>query len=113
MQLAVVEVKVDSERYPDMKPMGLRVFVNPRVTAIDETPQGFWEGCLSVPGLRGYVERPRKVRVDYLDLSGKEAKILPSWSLVSDEEKKAGWAPGGSVYSSTTTSLILTVTLFP
>ncbi|MGH8431633.1 MAG: amine dehydrogenase large subunit [Solimonas sp.] len=30
-----------------------------------------------------------------LDLSGKEAKILPSWSLVTDEEKKAGWAPGG------------------
>ncbi|MBH3426139.1 amine dehydrogenase large subunit [Pseudomonas alkylphenolica] len=30
-----------------------------------------------------------------LDLSGKEAKILPTWSLVNDEEKKAGWAPGG------------------
>jgi methylamine dehydrogenase heavy chain len=30
-----------------------------------------------------------------LDLSGKNAKILPSWSLVTDEEKKAGWAPGG------------------
>ncbi|MBM7062946.1 amine dehydrogenase [Pseudomonas sp. UL073] len=30
-----------------------------------------------------------------LDLSGKEPKILPSWELVSAEEKKAGWAPGG------------------
>lgn len=30
-----------------------------------------------------------------LDLSGKEPMILPSWELVSDEEKKAGWAPGG------------------
>lgn len=30
-----------------------------------------------------------------LDLSGKEPKILPSWSLVTDAEQKAGWAPGG------------------
>lgn len=30
-----------------------------------------------------------------LDLSGKQAKILPSWELVTDEEKKSGWAPGG------------------
>ncbi|MCY1419645.1 Aralkylamine dehydrogenase heavy chain [compost metagenome] len=30
-----------------------------------------------------------------IDLSGKEPKILPAWSLVTDEEKKAGWAPGG------------------
>ncbi|HSC84669.1 MAG TPA: amine dehydrogenase large subunit [Pseudomonas sp.] len=33
--------------------------------------------------------------VHTLDLSGKEAKILPDWSLTNAEEKKAGWAPGG------------------
>lgn len=30
-----------------------------------------------------------------IDLSGKQPKVLPEWSLVTDEEKKAGWAPGG------------------
>ncbi|PPC74259.1 amine dehydrogenase [Pokkaliibacter plantistimulans] len=30
-----------------------------------------------------------------IDLSGKEPKVLPSWSLLSDEDKKGGWAPGG------------------
>ena len=43
------------------------VIFNPKITVLDETEQGFWEGCLSVPGLRGFVERPRSIRVDYLD----------------------------------------------
>lgn len=45
----------------------LTFFFNPVLTVLDETLAGYWEGCLSVPGLRGYVERPRKVRVDFLD----------------------------------------------
>ena len=40
---------------------------NPKVTVLDDRPLGHWEGCLSVPELRGYVELPREVRVDYLD----------------------------------------------
>ncbi|MGE4608697.1 MAG: peptide deformylase, partial [Myxococcota bacterium] len=36
---------------------------------------GFWEGCLSLPGLRGYVERPSKVQVDYLDENAKPRQI--------------------------------------
>ena len=43
------------------------VIINPKITVLYETEQGFWEGCLSVPGLRGFVERPRSIRVDYLD----------------------------------------------
>jgi peptide deformylase len=41
--------------------------INPKITVLDEKEQGFWEGCLSVPELRGLVHRPRKVQVDYLD----------------------------------------------
>ena len=37
------------------------VIFNPEITILDEAEQGFWEGCLSVPGLRGFVERPRKI----------------------------------------------------
>ena len=46
-----------------------------KITVLDETEQGFWEGCLSIPGLRGYVERPRNIRVDYLDEDAKPKSI--------------------------------------
>ncbi len=51
------------------------VIFNPRITVLDKELQVFWEGCLSVPGLRGYVERPRKVKIDYLDENAKERTI--------------------------------------
>lgn len=48
-------------------PSSVMVLFNSRLTVLDPTPQGMWEGCLSVEGLRGYVERPTKIRVEYLD----------------------------------------------
>jgi peptide deformylase len=50
--------------------MPFSVFINPAITIIDEAPGGYWEGCLSIPGMRGYVERPQHVRIDYLDAAG-------------------------------------------
>jgi len=76
VQLAIVEIESDSERYPDSEPVELIVFANPRITVLDETEQGYWEGCLSVPNLRGLVLRPRMVRVDYIDLNGEPAAII-------------------------------------
>lgn len=73
VQVAVIEIAVDSERYPEMNPFELAVFINPRITVTDPVEQGYWEGCLSVPNLRGMVERPRGVRVDFLTLEGKPA----------------------------------------
>lgn len=46
------------------------VFINPEVTVLDEQPQEFDEGCLSVPGFFETVERPRKVRVEALGRDG-------------------------------------------
>ncbi len=68
LQLAVIEIASSSPRYPGHESFALHYFVNPRITVLDPVEQGFWEGCLSVPNLRGYVERPRRIRVDYLDL---------------------------------------------
>ena len=68
--VALIEIDNDSTRYPGQEPFGLRAFVNPKMTVLDRVEQGFWEGCLSVPNLRGFVERPRGVRVEYLDLEG-------------------------------------------
>ena len=47
-----------------------RVFVNPKVEVIDETLDGFEEGCLSVPGFSESVERPKAIRVHALDRDG-------------------------------------------
>tara|TARA_Y100001934_G_scaffold267958_1_gene349275 strand:- start:1890 stop:2426 length:537 start_codon:yes stop_codon:yes gene_type:complete len=74
-QLAVIRLQEQSDRYPDMKDSEDFVIFNPKITVLDETEQGFWEGCLSIPGLRGYVERPRNIRVDYLDEDAKPKSI--------------------------------------
>ncbi len=74
-QLAVIKLSEESYRYPDMETTEPYVIFNPQITVLDKEVQGFWEGCLSVPGLRGYVERPRKVRIDYLDENADERTI--------------------------------------
>ena len=74
-QLAVIKLSEESDRYPDMETTEPYVIFNPQITVLDKEVQGFWEGCLSVPGLRGYVERPRKVKIDYLDENADERTI--------------------------------------
>ncbi len=70
VRLAIIEIPGGPSRYGEIPPMPLTVFVNPRVVIADPAPAGYWEGCLSVPGLRGFVERPQHVRVTYQDLDG-------------------------------------------
>ena len=75
-QLAIIRIDEDNERYPDSDKSEEFVIFNPKITPLDETLQGFWEGCLSVPGLRGLVFRPRKVQIDYLDESAKNESFI-------------------------------------
>ena len=53
----------------------MTVLVNPDVTVLDEELSEDWEGCLSIPDLRGRVPRWRKLRVDALDRDGKKIQI--------------------------------------
>ena len=76
VQLALIEFGPDNSRYPNMGEQPLLVLINPKITVLDETPQEFWEGCLSVPDLRGLVSRPRKIQVDYLDQKAKSNAIV-------------------------------------
>jgi len=48
------------ERFDHTAP--LTVLINPEITVLDQATEGGWEGCLSVPGLRGWVERPAHIR---------------------------------------------------
>jgi peptide deformylase len=75
LQLAIIEIPEDSPRYPGTKKSDLLIIFNPKVTILDKKNQGYWEGCLSLPGLRGYVERPRKIRVDFLNENGEEVSL--------------------------------------
>ena len=78
-QVAIVGLPKDNPRYPDVEldqddSFEILVVINPKITILDNETMGFWEGCLSVPGLRGYVERPKKISVEYLDLNGDSQK---------------------------------------
>lgn len=60
-----------SERYPDAPPIPLTVLLNPKITPLGENEVAGWEGCLSVPGLRGEVWRPDSIRYTGFDPEGK------------------------------------------
>ena len=62
LQLAVLEVE-NHPRYPEMPSVPLTYLINPVVTVIDSSPLDEWEGCLSIPELRGRVPRFKQLRV--------------------------------------------------
>ncbi|HET8647461.1 MAG TPA: peptide deformylase [Vicinamibacteria bacterium] len=69
LRLAVIEVPASDERSREGVP--LTVLINPRLTVIDEETVDGWEGCLSVPDLRGVVPRRRRLRLGARDRDGK------------------------------------------
>ena len=69
-QVAVLEV-ADNPRYPSKPNMPLTVLVNPRITPLSDEVEEDWEGCLSVPELRGKVPRYKRIRVEAWDRNGK------------------------------------------
>ncbi|MBI1946345.1 MAG: peptide deformylase [Deltaproteobacteria bacterium] len=70
VQVAVIEVKGDNPRYPYKPKIPLTVLVNPTLTPIGDESFDNYEGCLSVPDLRGVVKRHARVRARYLDRTG-------------------------------------------
>ena len=60
-----------SARYPDAEPVPYTELVNPVLTPLSEEKDEEWEGCLSVPGLRGVVPRFRHLRYEGFDPRGK------------------------------------------
>ena len=73
MRIAVAEVPEDGNpRYPYKPPIPLTVIVNPVLEPVGDETFAVDEGCLSVPNLRGTVDRHVTVRVTYLDRDGNE-----------------------------------------
>lgn len=82
LQVAIIELK-DFNRYGEKVELSLTTFINPSIEYLSQEEQGFWEGCLSVPGLRGFVERPKKVRVTYLDEKAQKQEIVAEGFLAT------------------------------
>jgi peptide deformylase len=57
-------------RYPDAEPVPFTVLVNPKLTFLTREVESDWEGCLSVPGMRGVVPRYTKLRYTGFDEEG-------------------------------------------
>jgi peptide deformylase len=74
-QIAVLEV-ADNPRYPEKPLVPLTVLVNPTITPLSEDMEEDWEGCLSIPDLRGMVPRYKGVRVQALDRQGKKIDFV-------------------------------------
>jgi peptide deformylase len=83
IQLCVIELE-SNKRYPNLEPIPLTILINPVITPLvgvtEELPDQdaifVYEGCLSVPGLRGRVRRPRKVRVQAIDAAGAPIDVV-------------------------------------
>ena len=60
-----------NERYPEAPPVPMTVLVNPVITPLSEAEEEGWEGCLSVPGLRGLVPRWSRIRYRGFDAHGR------------------------------------------
>ncbi|CAN7315142.1 peptide deformylase [Rhizobacter sp. LjRoot28] len=59
-----------NDRYPDAPPVPETVLINPIITPLDASEEEGWEGCLSVPGLRGIVPRHARIRYTGFDARG-------------------------------------------
>jgi peptide deformylase len=58
-------------RYPEAEEVPYTVLINPEITPLSNEEEEGWEGCLSVPGLRGMVPRYTRIRYTGFDQSGK------------------------------------------
>jgi peptide deformylase len=65
-QIAVIEVQANP-RYPEAPKIPFTVLINPEVTPLTEEMEDGWEGCLSVPDMRGRVPRYTAVRLTCYD----------------------------------------------
>jgi peptide deformylase len=69
LQVVIFEVNVNP-RYPEAESVPLTVLINPVLTPLSDELEADWEGCLSVPGMRGLVPRHASLRYQGFDAAG-------------------------------------------
>jgi peptide deformylase len=75
IRVCVIELPTENPRYKIKEGANLQVFINPKVKILTKKTDENWEGCLSVPGMRGYVSRPNHIFVEYYDREGQKKEL--------------------------------------
>jgi len=70
LQLVIFGSNESNPRYPDRPTVPPTVLLNPVITPLGNDEEDDWEGCLSVPGLRGWVPRWKRIRYQGFDVDG-------------------------------------------
>lgn len=63
--------RLDRSQVDPLTVAPLTVLINPKITVLDPQTEGDWEGCLSLAGLRGFVQRPRHIRYSGVGVDGR------------------------------------------
>ena len=71
LQVVLFGSGLPNPRYPDAPPVPRTVLINPTIAPLGDEEEEDWEGCLSVPGMRGVVPRWRRIRYQGLDAQGR------------------------------------------
>lgn len=71
-----IQVVVMLWDFDEGKEPRLMYLINPEIKPLMEEQSSFWEGCLSVPGLRGLVSRPNKIQVNALNENGEKFEFV-------------------------------------
>jgi peptide deformylase len=71
LQVVIFSVE-ENPRYPDAECVPFTILINPQLTPVDDEVEEGWEGCLSVPGMRGLVPRHKHLRYRGLDEKGRK-----------------------------------------
>ena len=71
-RIFVMEIKSSNPRYPDHEELPATAIINPEIISLSEETHEDWEGCLSIPDLRGMVPRSVSVELHGLDRNGNE-----------------------------------------
>lgn len=70
LQVVILEV-ANNPRYPEAPAIPFTVLINPELSPLSEEMEAGWEGCLSLPGLRGLVPRHKRLRYRGFDQYGR------------------------------------------
>jgi len=65
----------ENPRYPDRDPLPMTILVNPEIIPVGDVVEEDWEGCLSVPGMRGWVPRYQQIVYRAVDPTGRPIEI--------------------------------------
>jgi peptide deformylase len=68
----------ENPRYPEAPPVPQTILINPEIEILSEQMEEGWEGCLSVPGMRGLVPRYTDIRYTGLDPAGRPIDVVAS-----------------------------------